>query len=141
MTSLNKHNPKKGADFEILATFALEKRYGMEFFPRSILIGRPKKGHNFDLASEKLDIVVECKCYTWTSSGNAPSAKLAMLNEAILYLSYLPTKTKKLIVMRRNLHPTTKVSLASYYKKRFGHLFKDITLLELNTDSKILKEI
>lgn len=55
----------------------------------AILIGRPPKEHKFDLANADRSIVAECKCYTWTDSGNVPSAKLMGLDEAVFYFGVL----------------------------------------------------
>ena len=42
-----------------------------------------KKLHRFDLGSATPPVLVECKSYTWTASGNSPSAKIRGLNEAM----------------------------------------------------------
>lgn len=41
-----------------------------------VSIGRSAKNHKFDCVSEDGEIVVECKTYIWTDTGNVPSAKL-----------------------------------------------------------------
>jgi len=62
-----------------------------------LLIGNPPKNHKFDLVSSDLKYVAECKCYSWTESDNVPSAKIAHINEAVFYLSFLPKEIQKYI--------------------------------------------
>ena len=47
------------------------------------LSSRHKKSHCFDYGNQ--EVLVECKCYDWTAGGNNPSAKIATLNEAMMY--------------------------------------------------------
>ena len=42
-------------------------------------VGNPPKEHRFDVVSADGDIIIECKCYTWTNGGNVPSAKMSTL--------------------------------------------------------------
>ena len=49
-----------------------EKLFEME---KKIPIGDPAKGHKFDIVDEAGTIAIECKRYTWTETGNVPSAK------------------------------------------------------------------
>jgi hypothetical protein len=55
------------------------------YLEHAINIGTPSRPHKFDISDMDEDLVIECKCYTWTDSGNIPSAKLRGLNEAIFY--------------------------------------------------------
>lgn len=68
---------------------------------KSILIGNPAKNYKFDLVSEDSSIIIECKCYTWTESWNVPSAKMATIDEALLYMRSVFIKAKKIIIMQR----------------------------------------
>ena len=56
---------------------------------KKIPIGDPAKDHKFDIVSGDNSIAIECKCYTWTVTGNVPSAKMGFTNEAAFYLSFL----------------------------------------------------
>lgn len=49
----------------------------------AIPIGEPAKNHRFDCVSKDKHIVIECKSYTWTETGNVPSAKMAFINEGV----------------------------------------------------------
>ena len=71
-------------------SFSLEKK---------ISIGNPPKDHKFDIVADNDTIAIECKRYTWTETGNVPSAKMGFTNEAAFYLSFLPDSYKKIIVM------------------------------------------
>jgi len=137
----NSYNPKKGRDFEERVGQALEERYKTSFKKRSINIGVPPKAHNFDLVSEDGTIIVECKNYSWTETGNIPSAKTAFLNEAVLYLSHAPASSKKIIVVRKDNHPKRKESLAEYYVRTYFHLLNNVMIMELDINSMIIKEV
>lgn len=97
---------------------------------KKIAIGSPSKLHRFDVASCDGRIVVECKCYTWTESGNVPSAKIGFVNEAAFYLSFLPDCVGKAIVMLHATHPKRNESLAEYYFRTNRHLLGNIKVYE-----------
>ena len=85
MANTNSENPRIGREFQDLVQSIVEKRYCIPFEQEATIpIGKPPKKHKYDLASIDRSIVVECKCYTWTDSGNVPSAKLMGMNEAML---------------------------------------------------------
>ena len=91
MANANSENPYVGRKFQELVQSILEKEYSTSFEQEAVVaIGKPPKGHKFDLANEDRSIVAECKCYTWTDSGNVPSAKLMGLDEAVFYFGFLP---------------------------------------------------
>ena len=65
----------------------LKEKYNTYFEQEAAIpIGRPPKEHKFDLANADRSIVAECKCYTWTDSGNVPSAKLMGLGRGCILL-------------------------------------------------------
>jgi hypothetical protein len=133
----NSENPKVGRAFQKLVTNILSEYFGKEFHNEvSIPIGEPAKNHKFDCVSDSKNIVAECKCYTWTETGNIPSAKMGFINEAVFYLSYLPTDTKKIIVMKKATHLKRSETLAEYYFRINKHLLKEIMLLEIDVDTK-----
>lgn len=137
----NSNNVKKGKEFEESVRQVLNERYKIEFTQQSINIGNPAKAHKFDLVSKDKNIIVECKNYSWTETGNAPSAKTAFLNEAVLYLSHAPKNTKKIIVLRRDNHLKRKESLAEYYVRTYYHLLDEVIIMELDIHNMTLKEI
>jgi len=141
MPSPNSENPKKGKDFEKKVCQSLEETYKTNFCRRSINIGNSPKAHGFDLVSEDGSIIVECKNYSWTKTGNVPSAKMAFINEAVLYLSHAPKGAKKVIILRKDNHPKRKESLAEYYVRTYYHLLREISVMELDTDNMTLREV
>lgn len=136
----NNQNPKRGRDFEEKASQALQKKYGQKFAKKAVNIGNPPKLHNFDLVSEDDNIIVECKNYSYTETGNIPSAKMAFLNEAVLYLSHASRDAKKIIILRKDWHSKKGESLADYYKRTYSHLLNGIMIMELDIDTMEILE-
>lgn len=128
----NSENPKVGREFEMLTKKWAENQFGCSFIiGQAVDIGIPPKPHKFDLVSKDEGIVVECKCYTWTEGGNVPSAKLATLDEAILYMRSISRPAHKIIVMQYAWNEKKGVSLAEYFCEKKGHLLDDISVWEL----------
>ena len=96
----NADNPRNGAMFQKHVKDWFEKKYQSPFvMEKKIPIGNPPKDHKFDIVSKSESIVIECKRYTWTKTGNVPSTKMGFTNETAFYLSFLPSLYKKYIVM------------------------------------------
>ncbi len=132
-TNKNSENPRIGKDFQISVKNWFEKQFKTSFeIEHKISIGCPAKLHSFDISDIKENIVVECKCYTWTETGNVPSAKMGAVNEAAFYLSFLPQNTDKYIVMLRAKHAKRNETLAEYYFRTNRHLLGNIKILEYN---------
>lgn len=135
----NSDNPFIGAQFqkEVQKWFINEYNKSFEL-EAPVRIGSPLsdpddyKEHKFDIVSTDHSIAVECKCYTWTKSGNVPSAKMGFTNEAAFYLSLLPRTYKKYIVMRTSYNSKRKEYLADYYYRTNKHLLGDITVAEFD---------
>ena len=141
MANTNSENPHVGRRFQELAKKCLDKEFKTSFEQEAVVfIGEPAKRHKFDLASPNHDIIAECKCYTWTESGNVPSAKLMGLDEAVFYFSFLPAETRKILCMKKAKSPGKQETLAEYYVKVHGHLLKDVHVYEISDDETI-KEI
>jgi len=140
----NSENPKVGRIFQELAAELLSEYFNKEFSNEiPIHIGEPAKNHKFDCVSHDKNIVAECKCYSWTETGNIPSAKMGFINEAVFYLNYLPTDTKKIIVLKKATHAKRNETLAEYYFRINIHLLKGIMLFEIDTENikiNIIKE-
>ncbi len=137
----NSENPGKGRDFEEKTKRALSKLYNTDFYEQIIEIGNPPKAHKFDLVSANKDIIVECKNFSWTETGNIPQAKMGFLNQAVLYLSHTPEGATKIIVLRKDNHSKRKESLAEYYVRTYNHLLRAINVMELDEDSMVLKKL
>jgi len=121
--SENSRNPSKGKQFQIISGQMLSKRFSVDFqLEYPILIGNPPKEHKFDLASFDQKYVGECKNYSWTKTGNVPSAKMGFTNEAVFYLSFLPKEKYRFVIMRKDIHPKRSETLAEYYYRTNKHL-------------------
>lgn len=127
----NSENPKVGRAFQEMVCRSLEEHFGVKFNQEvPMLIGKPAKDHRFDCVSEDKKIVVECKAYTWTDSGNVPSAKLMGMNEALFYMSYLPEGVTKILCIKKANHPKRTETLAEYYNRVDGHLLREVKIFE-----------
>ena len=138
----NTDNPRNGAAFqkEVLAWF--EKHYGPGFeLEKKIRIGNPAKEHKFDIVNSERYIAIECKRYTWTESGNVPSAKMGFANEAAFSLSFLPVDYEKYIVMLRSYHGKRDETLAEYYFRTNRHLLGTIKVAEYDPGTKELRVV
>lgn len=133
----NSTNAYNGATFqkEVLKWF--NEHYPQNFeMEKKIPIGiGEKKLHKFDIVDEHNTIAIECKRYTWTESGNVPSAKMGFCNEAAFYLSFLPDTYKKYIVMLYATHPKRSETLAEYYYRMNKHLLGTIKVAEYNPNN------
>lgn len=119
----NKENPGIGADFQEKVAEWFRNNYHKDFtVEKKISIGNPPKEHKFDIVAEDNSFAIECKCYTWTETGNVPSAKMGFTNEAAFYLSFLPDTYEKYIVMLRATHEKRNETLAEYYYRTNKHL-------------------
>ncbi len=119
----NSDNPKNGAVFQRQVRDWFMGKYGQGFeLEKKIPIGDPPKDHKFDIVNLEKKIAIECKRYTWTVTGNIPSAKMGFTNEAAFYLSFLPDDYEKYIVMLCSHHEKRSESLAEYYFRTNQHL-------------------
>ena len=133
----NSENPRVGKEFQLAVKEWFEEAYTAPFeIERKIAIGRPAKLHSFDISSLDESIVVECKCYTWTESGNVPSAKMGFVNEAAFYLSFLPDDTERIIVILHAEHLKRNETLAEYYFRTNRHLLGKIKIYEFDLQTK-----
>lgn len=112
-------------EFEERVNRYLTRTYGVLFSEKTLDIGGGK-AHRFDLVSEDGSIIVECKSYNWTKSGNYPSAKITTLKEAIFYFS-LVSAARKILVMHRRPFPG-KEPLVDVFYRRNRSLLGDVEL-------------
>jgi len=86
-----------------------------------------KKDHKFDLGTDKppKPTLVECKSHTWTKTGNVPSAKLTVWNEAMYYFHAAPDEYQKILFVLKHRHKRQQLTLAAYYLDKFAHLIPD----------------
>ena len=130
----NSEHTKIGADFQKAVQQYFIKKYGSGFeLEMQIKIGYSEddqKEHKFDIVNPEQRIVIECKRYTWTETGNVPSAKIRAINEAAFYLSFLPDAYEKYIVMLRSQHKKKQETLAEYYYRTNHHLLGKTRIAE-----------
>lgn len=141
----NSDNPRIGARFQEEVKEWFEYHYAMPFELEvkipigSRLLDRSQyKNHKFDIVSEDRSIVIECKCYSWTESGNVPSAKMGFVNEAAFYLSLVNGPRKKIIVMLQSSHPKQRYTLADYYYHTNYHLLGDVIVAQYDPHNKAM---
>ena len=118
----NSDNPAAGAQFEIDVADCF-RSHGLDLkrgFDADIGVSNIRKSHKFDLGQSAPLVLVECKRHTWTKGGNAPSAKMSVWNEAMLYFSAVHQKARKILVVLRSVRRGE--TLGQYYLKRFQHL-------------------
>lgn len=138
----NSENPRVGKEFQMAVKRWFENALDTKFeIERKIAIGSPAKLHSFDISDCHGKIVVECKCYTWTETGNVPSAKMGFVNEAAFYLSFLDSDVDKTIVMAKSTHPKRNETLAEYYFRTNRHLLGKIKILEYDPISENMRLI
>ena len=136
----NSDNPRVGAEFQKKVRDWFQEHYGVGFeLETKIAIGKPAKEHKFDIVNMEQKIVVECKCYTWTETGNVPSAKMGFANEAAFYLSFLSDDYTKYIVLLRSFHKKRKESLAEYYYRTNRHLLGKTIIAEYDPETNEMK--
>ena len=138
----NSDNPINGAIFQkqVLEWFRIHYKVSFSL-EKKISIGNPPKDHKFDIVADNDTIAIECKRYTWTETGNVPSAKMGFTNEAAFYLSFLPDSYKKIIVMLRSYHPKRNESLAEYYYRTYRHLLGNIVVAEFDPNRQSMRFI
>lgn len=131
-------NAHVGADFEKAALLFFEKK-GMPLSRNfSLKIGfsldkEKHKYHCFDLGSESLKIIIECKSHKWTAGDKVPSAKMTTWNEAMLYFHLAPKDFKKIFFTLHDKRKINGETLVSYYKRTYPHLIpEDVEFLEFD---------
>lgn len=96
------------------------------------------KARRFDLGSNEPPILVECKSHRWTESGNMPSAKVTVWNEAMYYFHLAPKEYRKVLFVLCDHRNGTGESLAKYYIRNYGHLIPSgVEILEFDFKKKI----
>jgi hypothetical protein len=131
-------NTERGSTFQKATEAILGRIHGVAFEREvSILLGTPPRKHRFDLASTDRKLVVECKNFTFTASGNIPNAKLAILLEAVQYLNLLPADTVRILAMNRATVMGRSESLAEYFVRVKGSFLGGVRVVELTQDGQV----
>ena len=127
-------NAHAGREFESNAREYFEREEGLELesgLSVQIGVGALKKSHGYDLGSENPPILVECKSHNWTETGNMPSAKVTVWNEAMYFFHLAPAHFRKVLFVLWAQHPSRKETLAEYYIRLYSHLIpRGVAVLE-----------
>ena len=138
-------NAHVGREFEDLARahFFSSEKWGLQSnFTLAIGVGSRKKMHRFDLGCENPPVLIECKSHNFTVTGNMPSAKITVWNEAMYLFHLAPEKYRKLLFVLEATHTKQNDSLANCYVRNYGHLIpKGVEIVEYNVKSKIARMI
>ncbi|WP_454647033.1 hypothetical protein [Bradyrhizobium liaoningense] len=133
------HNSGVGRKFEALARVFFKTNEGLdlvESFPVAIGVSTTKKLHRFDLGSESPAVLIECKSHTWTETGNMPSAKMTVWNEAMYYFHIAPAEFRKVLFVLKHHHRRRELSLAAYYLRTHSHMVPvNVEIWEYDTDT------
>jgi hypothetical protein len=133
------HNAGVGRLFEVAAQKFFLDTDGITLRPSfavEVGVSNNKKKHRFDLGSDAPAVLVECKSHTWTQTGNMPSAKMTVWNEAMYYFHVAPREFRKIMFVLK--HSRRGLSLASYYLQTHGHLVPDgVEIWEFDSDALV----
>jgi len=134
-------NAHVGREFEAAANDYLSHIEGLSLAPSfSIPLGvaNSKKDHCFDFGSDDPPILVECKSHNWTVTGNMPSAKVTVWNEAMYYFHLAPKQYRKILFVLEARHSKQSETLAEYYSRIHAHLIPpEVQIFEYNPETKV----
>mgnify|MGYP001185901794 FL=1 len=138
-------NAHAGREFEALARVYFHEQEGLRLqqnFPVPIGHAGHTKIHRFDLGSEDPAVLVECKSHNWTVTGNMPSAKVTVWNEAMYYFHLAPTHYRKILFVLDARHSRQNQSSAEFYFRVCGHLIPpNVTIIEYNHHTNNVRHI
>ncbi|MBP7900955.1 MAG: hypothetical protein KAZ85_03050 [Gammaproteobacteria bacterium] len=138
-------NAHAGREFEAdaLAYFANEEGLSLTTsFSVPLGVNDLRKPHRFDLGCKEPAVLVECKSHNWTETGNMPSAKVTVWNEAMYYFLLAPEHFRKILFVLEARHARQPETLAEYYARINGHLIpRDVSIVEFNPISKCARYI
>tara|TARA_B100001964_G_C13880493_1_gene442692 strand:+ start:124 stop:579 length:456 start_codon:yes stop_codon:yes gene_type:complete len=138
-------NAELGRRFEQEARDFFSVKHGIKLdynFKLKVGIESDEKGHNFDLGCKNKKIIVECKSHKWTSSGNIPSAKMTIWNEAMYYFHVSPPNYRKIMFVLYDYSEKRNETLAEYYLRTNYHLIpQDVEFWEYDEGEKTAKRV
>jgi hypothetical protein len=132
-------NTFAGREFENWSREYFAKRERLHLVPAlpvALGHGGSKKMHRFDLGSLDPAVLVECKSHNWTATGNMPSAKVTVWNEAMYYFHLAPAKFRKILFVVESRHDRQSETLGEFYVRTRTHLIpKGVSILEYNPEN------
>jgi hypothetical protein len=138
-------NAHAGREFEALARTYFSTFEGLHLqpsFPVNLGHAGRTKSHRFDLGSQDPAVLVECKSHNWTVSGNMPSAKVTVWNEAMYYFHLAPSHYRKVLFVLDARHSRQGQSLAEFYLRTCGHLIPPgVSIAEYNLETQTVRHV
>lgn len=138
-------NAHAGREFEADALTYFTEKEGLRLFPSfSVLLGASalRKLHRFDFGNDDPSVLIECKSHKWTESGNMPSAKVTLWNEAMYYFHLAPVHFRKILFVLEARHDRQPETLAEYYVRINGHLIPNgVSIIEFNSISRAARYV
>jgi len=67
--------------------------------------------------------------------------KMGFVNEAVFYLSFLPSKTLRFVAIRKAIHQNRNEKLADYYYRTYKHLLTGVYIIEVDIENNTLREL
>ena len=138
-------NVARGQDFAVAVGRFLQS-LGLRVQPEySVEVGigsKATKHHRFDFGNS--EVLVECKCYGWTETGNNPSAKISTLNEAMMYFHSTPGTYRKLLFLPKTSKSGARnpQTFAEYYVRLHGHFVPaSVEVWELDAETGRARQI
>lgn len=127
------NNYQKGRNFELKAKAYFENLYGVEFNSGKILTGlNGGKIRQFDLVNEDSKILIECKNFIFTETGNLPSAKISDFLKEIYKLHLAPVHYKKIMCIAYEHSERRGLTLKEYIVDKYYDFLPDtIEIVEL----------
>ena len=124
-------NKERGTAFQLCCRDALAQLLNQEIeIETPIWIGGGKP-HYFDLATRGRNIVAECKAFSFTRTGNTPSAKITTIREATMYLRSIQGKVARVLIVKRDAHPKSGETLGRYFVRLNANQLEGVTVLEM----------
>ena len=127
-------NAHAGRSFEAITQVYFRRSEGIALqplFPVRLGAGTTEKSHRFDLGSENPPVLIECKSHHWTDTGNVPSAKMTVWNEAMYLFHLAPRRYRKVLFVVRSDHSRRPETLAQYYARIYAHLIPpEVAIIE-----------
>ena len=87
-------------------------------------------------------MLVECKSHHWTVTGNMPSAKVTVWNEAMYYFHLAPANFRKVLFVLEARHPRRRETLGEYYVRTNRHLIPpDVAIIEYDAQLQTGRDV
>jgi hypothetical protein len=83
---------------------------------------------------QRIGSVGSSKAFTFTASGNNPSAKISTLREAAWYLRSIPGEVHRLLIVEQAPHPIRGDTVGRYFVRLNSIVLDRVTVLEVPVD-------